>query len=254
MRSPYGGTARRALTRQVIAVGAAMAFMKAPVQKFKTVLEDQFGHKKADVVDANLKAAEAGIRYALEKWGAMDFGLPFTDTKRPFLTGNQALALGAMAAGCSFYSFYPMTPATSIGQFLADNGPEFGVLVKQVEDEIGVINMAIGAAHAGCRAMCATSGGGFALATSHLHVGSSGTKPTAAMYQLTSSVANGPDAVACVMASINRRRISTLSARSETLLTPNFLVAPCALSDRKRYWSFTCSATMRSPAVSIASL
>ena len=146
-----------------VAVGAAMAFMKAPVEKFKSVLEDQFGHKKADVVEANLKAAEAGIRFALEKWGAMDFALPYADNKRPFLTGNQAIALGAMAAGCTFYSFYPMTPATSIGQFLADNGPNHGILVKQAEDEIAVINMAIGAAFAGARSACGTSGGGFAL-------------------------------------------------------------------------------------------
>lgn len=146
-----------------VAVGAAMQFIKAPVEKFKNVLEDQFGHKRADVVDANLKAAEAGIRYAAEKYGPLDFALPYHDKKRIFLTGNQAIALGAMAAGCTFYSFYPMTPATSVGQYLADNGPDHGILVKQCEDEIAVINMAIGAAYAGARSMCGTSGGGFAL-------------------------------------------------------------------------------------------
>ena len=146
-----------------VAVGAAMQFIKAPVEKFKSVLEDQFGHKKADVVDANLKAAQAGINYAKEKWGPLDFALPYNDTRRPFLTGNQALALGSIAAGCNFYSFYPMTPATSIGQFLADNAPEMGVVVKQCEDEIAVINMAIGASYGGARAACGTSGGGFAL-------------------------------------------------------------------------------------------
>jgi 2-oxoglutarate ferredoxin oxidoreductase subunit alpha len=146
-----------------VAVGAAMQFIKAPVDKFKSVLEDQFGHKKADVVEANLKAAQAGINYAKEKWGPLDFALPYADKRRVFLTGNQAIALGAIAAGCTFYSFYPMTPATSVGQFLADNGPDLGVVVKQCEDEIAVINMAIGASYAGARAMCGTSGGGFAL-------------------------------------------------------------------------------------------
>lgn len=146
-----------------VAVGAAMQFIQAPVDKFKSVLEDQFGHKKADVVEANLKAAQAGINYAKEKWGPLDFALPYNDTRRPFLTGNQAIALGAIAAGCTFYSFYPMTPATTIGQFLADNAPEMGTVVKQCEDEIAVINMAIGASFAGARAACGTSGGGFAL-------------------------------------------------------------------------------------------
>ena len=146
-----------------VAVGAAMQFIKAPLEKFRNVLEDQFGHKKADVVEANLKAAEAGVRYAAEKWGPMDFALPYGDKKRVFLTGNQAIALGAIAGGCTFYSFYPMTPATSIGQFLADNGPDLGIVVKQMEDEIAVVNVAIGASFAGARAMCGTSGGGFAL-------------------------------------------------------------------------------------------
>lgn len=146
-----------------VAVGAAMAFIDAPVDKFKSVLEDQFGHKKADVVEANLKAAEAGIKFAIEKWGKMDFALPYTEKRRIFLTGNQALAIGSMAAGCTFYSFYPMTPATSIGQFLADNGPDHGIVVKQCEDEISVINMAIGASFGGTRSACGTSGGGFAL-------------------------------------------------------------------------------------------
>jgi 2-oxoglutarate ferredoxin oxidoreductase subunit alpha len=146
-----------------VAVGAAMQFIKAPVEKFKDVLEDQFGKKKEDVVQANLKAAQAGIDHAREKWGPLDFALPYNDKKRIFLTGNQAIALGAMAAGCTFYSFYPMTPATSIGQFLADNGPDHGVVVKQCEDEIAVVNMAIGASYGGTRAACGTSGGGFAL-------------------------------------------------------------------------------------------
>ncbi|HEX2022638.1 MAG TPA: 2-oxoacid:acceptor oxidoreductase subunit alpha [Candidatus Thermoplasmatota archaeon] len=146
-----------------VAVGAAMQFIKAPIEQFKSVLEDQFGHKKADVVEANLKAAQAGIDYAREKWGPLDFALPYSDKRRVFLTGNQAIALGAIAAGCTFYTFYPMTPATSIGQFLADNGPGLGIVVKQCEDEISVVNMAIGGSYAGARSMCATSGGGFAL-------------------------------------------------------------------------------------------
>src|SRR5207248_5358133 len=132
------------------------------------VLEDQFGHKKADVVEANLKAAQAGINYAKEKWGPLDFALPYQDEKRPFMTGNQAIALGAMAAGCTFYSFYPMTPATSVGQFLADNGPDMVIVVKQCKDEIAVINMAIGVSYGRARSMCGTSGGGFALRAERL--------------------------------------------------------------------------------------
>ena len=73
--------------------------------------------------------------------------------------------MGGAAAGVKFYCAYPMSPSTGVLHWMAKNARELGIMVRQVEDEIGVANMAIGAAHAGCRAMCATSGGGFALMT-----------------------------------------------------------------------------------------
>jgi 2-oxoglutarate ferredoxin oxidoreductase subunit alpha len=71
--------------------------------------------------------------------------------------------MGGAAAGVRFYCAYPMSPSTGVLHWMARHGRDLGIMVRQVEDEIGVINMAIGAAHAGCRTMCATSGGGFAL-------------------------------------------------------------------------------------------
>ena len=79
-----------------------------------------------------------------------------------------ALAMGGAAAGVKFYCAYPMSPSTGVLHWMAAHARKAGIMVRQVEDEIGVINMAIGAAHAGCRAMCATSGGGFALMTEGL--------------------------------------------------------------------------------------
>ena len=79
-----------------------------------------------------------------------------------------ALAMGGAAAGVKFYCAYPMSPSTGVLHWMATHARKAGIMVRQVEDEIGVINMAIGAAHAGCRAMCATSGGGFALMTEGL--------------------------------------------------------------------------------------
>jgi len=77
--------------------------------------------------------------------------------------GNHALALGALAGGCRFVAAYPMTPATSIFEYLASIAAGCGVVTKHAEDEIAAICMAIGAAHAGARAMTPTSGGGFSL-------------------------------------------------------------------------------------------
>src|SRR5207244_11861206 len=79
------------------------------------------------------------------------------------ITGNQAIAMGGAAAGVKFYAAYPMSPSTGVLMWMATHARELGIMVRQVEDEIGVMNMVIGAAHTGCRAMCATSGGGFAL-------------------------------------------------------------------------------------------
>src|SRR4030067_1048448 len=81
------------------------------------------------------------------------------------LTGNDAICMGAIRAGCKFYSAYPMTPASSILHFMAAQERRFKFVVKHTEDEISAINMAIGAGFTGVRAMCGTSGGGFCLMT-----------------------------------------------------------------------------------------
>lgn len=82
---------------------------------------------------------------------------------RLMLNGNEAIALGAIAAGLRFYSFYPMTPSTSIALTIASYANRMGIVIEQAEDEISAINMAIGASYAGAPAMVGTSGGGFAL-------------------------------------------------------------------------------------------
>ena len=96
------------------------------------------------------------------------FPCPTQGKKLAFFEGNQALAMGGAAAGVRFYCAYPMSPSSGVLHWMAGHARQLGIMVRQVEDEIGVINMAIGAAHAGVRAMCATSGGGFALMTEGL--------------------------------------------------------------------------------------
>ena len=77
------------------------------------------------------------------------------------INGNQSIALGAIAANCKFYTAYPMTPSTSIMEYLSSKMSETHIVVEQAEDEIAAINMAIGASYAGARSMTGTSGGGF---------------------------------------------------------------------------------------------
>lgn len=91
------------------------------------------------------------------------FHLDEGDKERPIITGNEAIALGAAAGRLDIYFAYPMTPSSSILHFLASHDQELGIVAVHPENEIAVINMAIGATFAGARAMVGSSGGGFAL-------------------------------------------------------------------------------------------
>ena len=115
------------------------------------------------VVDANIAAARASYDYAAEHFTPFDVQFEKQDTPLAFGSGNTLMAMGGAAAGVKFYAAYPMSPSTGILHWMAPNARDLGIIVRQCEDEISVVNMVIGAAHAGCRAMCATSGGGFAL-------------------------------------------------------------------------------------------
>lgn len=111
------------------------------------------------LVDINLQAIAAGYEKADKL-----FDRPGGNAQdQLLLSGNVSLAMGALAAGLQFYSAYPMSPATSILEFLAHKATEMGIVVEQAEDEIAAINMALGASFAGARSMTGTSGGGFSL-------------------------------------------------------------------------------------------
>ncbi|MDD5653536.1 MAG: 2-oxoacid:acceptor oxidoreductase subunit alpha [Candidatus Omnitrophica bacterium] len=137
--------------------------------QLEKVLRSVFGNKGVEVVDKNIKSAQAGFDYAKNNFTSNKFNLPkATPREKLLLNGNEAIALGAIAAGVKFYSAYPMTPSTSIMDTVAHYAKNFNILVEQAEDEIAAINMAIGASFTGARAMTATSGGGFCLMTEGL--------------------------------------------------------------------------------------
>ncbi|MDE1768794.1 MAG: 2-oxoacid:acceptor oxidoreductase subunit alpha, partial [Candidatus Micrarchaeota archaeon] len=147
------------IMRNTVALGAVLKFIGIDIARFNDVLKSQFGRKGEEVVNQNMKAATGGYSYqGVETL----YALKGDGKQRYVLDGNTALAVGAYAAGCKFYSAYPMTPASSILHWFASHENK-GVMPKQVEDEIAAINMAIGASAAGARAMCGTSGGGFSL-------------------------------------------------------------------------------------------
>ena len=107
--------------------------------------------------------------YDLAKSSDKKYTIPsLNNPPQQLMTGNEALALGAVKGGLEFYAAYPMTPATTILSYLAENKTKFNLQVIHAENEIGVIGMAEGAAYVGKRAMVGTSGGGFALMVEHL--------------------------------------------------------------------------------------
>ncbi|MFX0113978.1 MAG: 2-oxoacid:acceptor oxidoreductase subunit alpha [Candidatus Hodarchaeota archaeon] len=144
-------------------VGALAGLLCLDKEILKEILWEQWAGKSKRVAEYNVSAAFAGYNYIQEQESGCRRDFNTTSKRRLLISGNEAIALGAIAAGCRFYSFYPMTPATSISYPMIANAEKYGIVAKQAEDEIAVINMAIGAGFAGARAMCGTSGGGFAL-------------------------------------------------------------------------------------------
>jgi len=84
------------------------------------------------------------------------------------LPGNEACALGAIAAGCRFYAGYPITPSSEIAETMAEFLPDVGGIFVQMEDEIASLAACLGAALGGMQAMTATSGPGFSLMQEHI--------------------------------------------------------------------------------------
>jgi 2-oxoglutarate/2-oxoacid ferredoxin oxidoreductase subunit alpha len=144
-------------------IGATAFLAGIPLPLLHEVLRDSFGKKAGDVVDWNIGASTEGYQFAEKNASPNPAAVSKKGEPKLLLTGNQAIAIGAAAAGCKFLAQYPMTPASSIMHWMAAHSHSLGIVVKQAEDELAAINMAIGASFGGVRSMTATSGGGFSL-------------------------------------------------------------------------------------------
>ena len=161
--SQLADISKNKVAQNTLAIGAALSMMGVGFPILEQVLTEQFRKKEQKVIDENVNLARAGYDYATQNFKPFAWPLPMTDARYAVLSGNTALAMGGVAAGVKFYSAYPMSPSTGVLHWMGEHARKADIMVRQVEDEIGVVNMAIGAAHAGVRSMCATSGGGFAL-------------------------------------------------------------------------------------------
>ena len=156
---------RNRLVQNTVGMGAIASLMGIDFAVLEDSLTLRFQRRGQEMVDENVRVARAGYDYSQEHFKPFDQSPPDGGKPLAVWSGNDALAMGAAAAGCKFYAAYPMSPASGVLHWMAANARNLGIMVRQVEDEIGVANMVVGAAQAGTRSMCATSGGGFALMT-----------------------------------------------------------------------------------------
>jgi 2-oxoglutarate ferredoxin oxidoreductase subunit alpha len=150
-----------------IAVALLGGLLKVEKEVLDRYLRQHFSGKDENTIHKNLEAARRGYEVSdeLTRNGKLQIDLIKHDEIKEeiLIDGVEALAMGAIAGGCNFLSFYPMSPSTAVAVLLAEHAKEFGIIVEQAEDEISAMNMGIGAWYAGARGLASTSGGGFAL-------------------------------------------------------------------------------------------
>ncbi|HZO95985.1 MAG TPA: 2-oxoacid:acceptor oxidoreductase subunit alpha [Gaiellaceae bacterium] len=170
VEAPFGRLAvrdlRRDLYKNSLAFGVVARVLGLPDGDAEQALRRSLRRLPARLVEANVQALRRGLEHAGEAGLGEGDGWRLADGeagRRLLLSGNDAVALGFLAAGGRFFAGYPITPATEILDRLLAHLPAFGGTAVQCEDELAAVNMAIGAALTGVRAMTASSGPGIAL-------------------------------------------------------------------------------------------
>lgn len=167
-----------AIMKNMVALGASARLLRLDLDGLRGAVRKRFETKHATVRERNIAAVDAGWRYADDHLGDAAARAPWTGARsgadggghprRYLLSGNDAIALGAFAAGCRLYASYPITPASDVLEWMAAHLPAVGGAAIQTEDEIAALGVVIGAGYAGVRAMTATSGPGLSLMTETL--------------------------------------------------------------------------------------
>jgi 2-oxoglutarate ferredoxin oxidoreductase subunit alpha len=165
----------RAKNMVAIGVMAGLVPQLGLKEQLKKDIQKRYSKKGQEVIESNIKAFEEGYRYATEELEREDNLSAISMQKsgqKLIMSGNEAIALAAVIAGCRFYSGYPITPATEIMEWLALEMPKVNGIMLQCEDEIAAITAAIGASYGGAKAMTATSGPGLSLMSEALGLAS----------------------------------------------------------------------------------
>jgi 2-oxoglutarate ferredoxin oxidoreductase subunit alpha len=160
-----GGSLR---AKNMVAVGAVAGVISFNTTPIEELVLRRYAHKQG-VADANIAALRAGGDESADLKGVLEIVEPVeVEADRILLSGNQAIAVGAVAAGVRYFAGYPITPASDILEWLSAKLPQVGGITIQCEDEIASISSVLGASYTGAKAMTATSGPGLSLMTEML--------------------------------------------------------------------------------------
>lgn len=163
---------KKDVVKNIIMVGALFRLLDFDPkgEHFRTLIEERFLRKGREIVDMNIRAAHRGQEvvesvFASRGWADAGYRLEPRALREPLLliSGNEALSVGAIKAGCRFYAGYPITPASAILEFMEEHLPAYGGRALQGQNERESIRAAIGASLAGVRSMVGTSGPGLSL-------------------------------------------------------------------------------------------
>ena len=208
--------------KNIVALGIMTAMFGLPVESIQAAVRRRFRKRDASVIDANLRALDAGIH--------CDAGLSTTTTARPagqptlLMSGNEAAAFAAVHAGCSFFAGYPITPSSEVLHLLSEWLPRIGGTCLQTEDELAAIGAVVGASFSGAKSMTATSGPGLSLMSEMIGL---------------SSIAEIPSVIFNVQRGGPSTGIPTKSEQSDLYHavygshgdTPRVVLAPCDVED-----------------------
>ena len=158
---------RRDLLKNCIGFGVVTRILGIDDKDAENSLRHRFRRIPEAAMETNIDAFRLGLANADEN-GLAAGDSPWTvdegeREEHLMISGNEAFAFGFLAAGGRFYAGYPITPATEILTWLERRLPQFGGIAMQAEDELSAINLAIGAAMTGVRAMAGSSGPGYVL-------------------------------------------------------------------------------------------
>lgn len=156
--------AQSTIARNIVSMGALSYLLGLPPDIFTALIEKKLMKKGEKVVQRNIDAFLAGRSYCDEHYGPhTTLDVPEGLEPKQLITGNQAVAQGALDCGLKFFAGYPITPATTIMEIVARELPKLGGWMLQAEDEIAALGAVVGASFAGRRAMTSTAGPGLSL-------------------------------------------------------------------------------------------